>query len=99
LVRQNYGCPIPLDFLYGLGGFNEPHAAFLKESRTRCYRWGRAVGNPGGWGTRLFVVLPAVPNTPIVLWSLSELLAERMLQRGARGIVSAHAMDASARRC
>jgi hypothetical protein len=63
----------------------------LKESRTRCRGWGRAVGNPGsfaffakggittnldtgrrashplqerkGWGTRLFVVLPAVTNT------------------------------------
>jgi hypothetical protein len=24
-----------------------PDAAFLKESRTRCHGWGRAVGNPG----------------------------------------------------
>jgi hypothetical protein len=141
------GDSIPPGFPVWLSGVNEPHAAFLIESRTRCHGWGRAVGNPGsfaffakggiprisiptvayptlcqerkGWGTRLFVVLPTVPNinrglienvflisrtrvgrygAPIVLWSLSGLLTERMLQRGARGMISAHSMDSSARR-
>ena len=90
-VQQIPGCPIPPGFHVRLGGVNEPPAAILKESRTRCHGWGRAVGNPRsfaffakggiprisiptvvyptlckerkGWGTRLFVVLPAVPNT------------------------------------
>ncbi len=39
--------PHPPGFPVRLGGVNEPHAAFLKESRTRCHGWGRAVGNPG----------------------------------------------------
>jgi hypothetical protein len=87
--------PHPPGFPVGLGGVNEPHAAFLIESRTRYHGWGRAVGNPGsfaffakggiprisiptvayptlckerkGWGTRPFVVLPAVPNTNLGL--------------------------------
>ena len=39
----------PPGFPLRLGGVNEPHAAFLIESRTRCHGWGRAVGNPGSF--------------------------------------------------
>ncbi len=88
--NESWGADPP-GFPVRLGGVKEAHAAFLKESRTRCHGWGHAVGNAGsfapfakggiprislptvayptlckerkGWGTRLFVVLPAVPNT------------------------------------
>ena len=43
----NLRVPHPPGFPVRLGGVNEPHAAFLIESRTRCHGWGRAVGNPG----------------------------------------------------
>jgi hypothetical protein len=87
----NLRVPHPPGFPIRPSGVNELHAAFLIGSRTHCYGWGRAVGNPGsfaffakggiprisiptvayptlckkrkGWGTRLFVALPAVSNT------------------------------------
>jgi hypothetical protein len=38
-------------------------APFSKERRMRFAEPSKLNRNPGGWGTRLFVVLPAVPNT------------------------------------
>ena len=36
--------PHPPGFPVRPSGVNRPHAAFLKECRTRCHGWGRAVG-------------------------------------------------------
>jgi hypothetical protein len=38
-------------------------AAFFKESRMRFVDPTKPYRKSGGWGTRLFVALPAVPNT------------------------------------
>jgi hypothetical protein len=38
-------------------------APFSKERRIQFAEPSKLNRNPGGWGTRLFVVLPAVPNT------------------------------------
>jgi hypothetical protein len=51
--------PHPPEFPVRLGGVNQPHAAFLEESRTRCHGWGPRSRKSGvlcalckGWDTR-----------------------------------------------
>jgi hypothetical protein len=54
--------PHPPGFPVKLGGVSELHAAFLIESRTRNYVWGRAVGNPGS-----FAILRRVGSTDVTV--------------------------------
>jgi hypothetical protein len=43
----NLRVPHPPDFMSGLVGVGELHAAFLRESRTSGHGWGCVTGNPG----------------------------------------------------
>jgi hypothetical protein len=73
-VQTNLRVPHPSGFPVRLGGVNEPHTAFLIESRTRCHGWGRAVGNPGSFA---LLAKGGIPRTSIPTVAYPTLCKER----------------------